>query len=112
MVINESSGDNKVYGNIIADSVLGWNVYAGNDASGTGNVVRDNCVRGRNPDPDYNVNGGVQSSQDHFKASRNRIGAQRHVFVHRPSRDLRLQWVSSCRSTYKGTLSQPWAPKR
>jgi parallel beta-helix repeat protein len=112
LTINRSSSDNKVRGNIIADSVLGWNIYGGPDLTGSNNVVRDNCVRGRNSDPRYNVNGGIQSPPFHFQESENRIAAQRSVFVYRPSRDLRLQWDSSCRGKYTGTLSQPWSPKR
>jgi parallel beta-helix repeat protein len=112
MVINESSSDNQIYGNVIADSVLGWNIYGGNDSTGSNNIFRDNCVRASNEDSDYNVNGGIQSPQIHFTATENRIAARRNVFVDRRSRDLRLKWHSSCRGKYNGGLSDPWAPKR
>jgi parallel beta-helix repeat protein len=112
IVINADSSDNEIYGNIIFDSVLGWNVYGGNDGSGSNNYVHNNCLRALNPDPDYNVNGGIQPEQLHFRASHNRIAPINHVFVNRKDRDLRMQYVSACRGIYMGTLSLPWAPKR
>ncbi len=112
LTINRSSSNNEIYGNIIFDSVLGWNVYGGPNVWGSNNVVHDNCVRGSNPDPDYNVNGGVQSPQVQFKASQNRIAPLWSVFVEWSSRDLRLQSFSPCRDTYAGTLSRPGSPKR
>jgi hypothetical protein len=111
LTINESSSDNEVYGNIIVDSVLGWNVYGGPDATGSNNRVHDNCVRGTNPELRFDLNGGIQSPQFHFSEYDNRIAAPVSVFVDRPSRDLRLQWDSSCLGIYTGSLSMPWAPK-
>jgi parallel beta-helix repeat protein len=112
MVINEDSDNNEIYGNIIFDSVLGWNVYGGNDGSGSGNYVHNNCLRGLNRDPDYNVNGGVEPEQDHFRSSRNQIAPHHGVFVNRRTRDLRMRYQSACRGIYRGTMSLPWAPKR
>jgi parallel beta-helix repeat protein len=112
MVINEDSDDNEIYGNIIFDSVLGWNVYGGNDGSGSNNYVHNNCLRGLNRDSDYNVNGGVEPEQDHYRSSRNRIAPRYGVFVNRRTRDLRMQYQSACRGIYSGNMSLPWAPKR
>jgi parallel beta helix pectate lyase-like protein len=112
LTINRSSSGNDVYGNIIVDSVLGWNVYSGPDAIGSNNRVHDNCVRGRNRERHFNLNGGIQTPQLHFTGRQNAVAKQTSVFKNRPTRDLRMQWDSSCRGKYTGTLSLPGARKR
>jgi parallel beta-helix repeat protein len=113
IVINADSSNNEIYGNIIFDSVLGWNIYGGSDGSGSNNYIHNNCLRGLNPDADYNVNGGIEpDEEDRYRSSQNRVAPRHHVFVNRKGRDLRMQWVSACRGIYKGTMSLPGAPKR
>jgi parallel beta-helix repeat protein len=59
---DSTSSGNVIQDNVIADSVLRWNVesfWAG--AVGVHNRVRDNCLRASNSQPYYNLNGGISN---------------------------------------------------
>jgi hypothetical protein len=103
------SNDNVVAGNVISASRIRWNVYSGAQGPDcTGNVVRNNCVWGSNPDDHYNVRGGIEPASRSFVASGNTVAAPR--FVDAAAGDYRLRSGSGCMSAYTGAMSAPGGP--
>jgi hypothetical protein len=101
--LNFSGGsDQVVAGNIIANSNLGWNVYAGSTGSPGEGVLRDNCLAADNPG--YTANGGVDSSNV-FSEARNLKAKPR--FADPADGDFRLPAGSACLAKYTGTMSLP-----
>jgi parallel beta-helix repeat protein len=90
-----TSRGNLVAGNVIADSVRGWNVYSGSTGPrGSGNRLRGNCVHGASRDPYYRSHGGVQRPSRNFTARNNTVADP--AFVARARGDLRLRGGSRC----------------
>jgi hypothetical protein len=103
------SNDNVVAGNVISGSRIRWNVYSGAQGPDcSGNVVRNNCVWGSNPDDHYNVRGGIEPASRSFAASGNTVAAPR--FVDAGGGDYRLRSGSGCMSAYTGAMSAPSGP--
>jgi parallel beta-helix repeat protein len=68
------SSDNVVVGNVISNSTLGWNVYSNTPgAPADGNVLRHNCVWAEDALPDFDSDGGVESSSPDFSSNANAV---------------------------------------
>jgi parallel beta-helix repeat protein len=68
------SSDNVVVGNVISNSTLGWNVYSNiPGAPADGNVLRHNCVWAEDALPDFDSDGGVESSSPDFSSKANAV---------------------------------------
>jgi parallel beta-helix repeat protein len=73
------SSDNLVTGNVISNSTLGWNVYSNTPGvPADGNVLRNNCVWAGDALPDFESDGGVESSSD-FSSSANTVVDPRYT---------------------------------
>lgn len=95
---DRASSENVVEDNVISNSGVRWNAESyWVSPVGSGNLLRENCVWGSNPDSYYNQNGGVQTAQagaEGFTASGNTTAEPR--FVNRAGGDLNLQPGSPC----------------
>jgi hypothetical protein len=101
--VNFSGGsDQVVEGNIIANSNIRWNVYAGSTGSPGEGVLRDNCVYASKSG--YTDNGGIDSS-DVFSEAGNLTA--KPGFVDPAAADFHLEPGDSCLAKYTGTMSLP-----
>jgi hypothetical protein len=95
-----ASSNNLVFGNVISNSRIRWNVESlwPNGIVGSGNVVRDNCLWASNPSPgQYNRGGGIivpSHGPRGFSVSRNVVA--RPQFAAAAAGDLRLPNGSRC----------------
>jgi hypothetical protein len=104
--VNFSGGsDQIVEGNIIANSNLRWNAYAGSTGTPGEGVLRDNCVWAEKPG--YTANGGIESSNV-FSEAGNLIA--KPSFADPAAGDFRLEPDDPCLAKYTGTMSLPAAP--
>jgi parallel beta-helix repeat protein len=88
------SGDNRVTGNVISNSTLGWNVYSNTPGPpADGNVFRHNCVWAGDALPDFASDGGVEPSSD-FSSSANTVVDPRYTDPDAP--DYTLSPESEC----------------
>lgn len=93
-----ASSDNVVERNVIANSTRWWNVQTyWPGRTGSGNLVRHNCVHGGNHNPYYNQDGGV-SDDDGFTAEGNLI--VKPAYFDRKAKDFRLRGGSPCPRVY------------
>jgi nitrous oxidase accessory protein NosD len=58
VIFSNDSSRNVVRDNVFTNAMVRWNAES-HKLVGRGNRFESNCVRGGNPDPDYNQNGGV-----------------------------------------------------
>ncbi len=104
--VNFSGGsDQIVEGNIIANSNLRWNVYAGSTGGPGDGMLRNNCLYATKPG--FTANGGVESSNV-FSESGNLIAQA--SFVNAAAGDFRLAAGNACLAKYTGTMSLPVPP--
>jgi parallel beta-helix repeat protein len=93
-----ASSDNLIYGNVISNSRIRWNVESlwPSGLVGRDNVVRDNCVFASNPSSYYDRNGGVlpPGPDRGFSTSGNAVAPPQ--FADPATGDFRLQGPSSC----------------
>jgi hypothetical protein len=101
--INFAGGSNQIVeGNIIANSNLRWNVYAGSTGTPGEGVLRDNCMYATKAG--YTANGGVQSSNV-FSEVGNLIAAPN--FSNPAAGDFHLGVGDACIAKYTGAMSLP-----
>jgi hypothetical protein len=101
--VNYSGGSNQIVeGNIIANSNLRWNVYAGSTGTPGEGVLRNNCVYATKSG--YTTNGGIQSSNV-FSEVDNLIAAP--TFADPSAGDFHLGVGDACLAKYTGTMSLP-----
>lgn len=101
----ETSANNVYHDNVITNSNLRWNAewYA---LTGTGNVIRDNCLYATNPG--HTADGGIQDyDRDRVTLTNNTVGDPR--YVNRAGKDFRLQSGSPCAG--KGAPADVAAPR-
>jgi parallel beta-helix repeat protein len=73
------SSDNLVTGNVISNSMLGWNVYANTPGiSADGNLLRHNCIWAGDATADFESDGGVETSSD-FRSTENAVMDPRYT---------------------------------
>jgi parallel beta helix pectate lyase-like protein len=105
----QTSSNNRVERNVIADSRAAWNVasfYAREDTVGTGNVVSHNCLYASNENTFYNSGGGDQGSVEGYlgySVSENTIARSGVGFVNAELGDYRLRGSSECLSLFTST---------
>jgi len=99
------SKDNVVAGNIIADSVVKWNVYANSQGATPdgSNVLRDNCLDASSSG--YGNNGGVDSDPAFYSESANLVANPQ--FADPSHGHFVLNAASPCLAKYTGTMSLP-----
>ncbi len=100
---SQTSSDNIVENNVIVNSKVRYNVedhYGPNDAVGTGNIVRNNCVGGGARETSWSP-GGVLPSAEGFSVDNNTIAAP--TFVDPTAGDFRLTAGSACQGILTGT---------
>jgi nitrous oxidase accessory protein NosD len=76
LVLSKRSAGNLVRDNLFTNSLVRWNAETFR-LTGAGNRFDGNCVRGGNPDPDYDADGGValprQVEQTGTRVARDRV---------------------------------------
>jgi len=90
---NTCSNRNRIVGNVLANSRLGWNAYSTSERTCHGNVVRRNCFYARRGLGPRAENGGIQKPRS-FRARRNRIAKPR--YLDRSADNFRLREGSAC----------------
>jgi parallel beta-helix repeat protein len=96
-----ASSGNFVVHNVISNSTRWWNVQSyWSGSEGSGNVLRNNCVHGGNPDAYYNQRGGV-SNDSGFTTDGNLVAAPE--YFNRGAKDFRLRSDSACWRVYRPT---------
>jgi hypothetical protein len=104
--INYSGGSNQIVeGNIIANSNLRWNVYAGSTGTPDEGVLRNNCVYATKSG--YTTNGGIESSSV-FSELDNLVAAPN--FSNPAGGDFDVDAGDACLAKYTGTMSLPASP--
>jgi parallel beta-helix repeat protein len=98
---DQASSNNKLEGNVIANSKVRWNIesWFGSHA-GSGNVARANCLHATNHRSYYNSHGGVTTEGGGFTVASNSV-ADPH-YLNRSADDFRLAADSRCRDTFAG----------
>jgi parallel beta-helix repeat protein len=100
-----ASSGNQVYGNVISDSRVHWNIESQwpGGLVGTGNVVRDNCLWAGGSQPRYRASGGLVPTGDGprgFASAGNLIARPR--FADQASRDYRMPASTRCAAKLAG----------
>ncbi|MFL5868628.1 MAG: NosD domain-containing protein [Thermoleophilaceae bacterium] len=101
----QASSNNRVEGNVLANSRKRWNVESwwGGSATGRGNVARANCLYASSRSSYYNEHGGVTTSGGGFTSASNRIANPR--YENGSANDFRLAAGSGCRAVFYGDPS-------
>ncbi|MEK6328289.1 MAG: right-handed parallel beta-helix repeat-containing protein [Actinomycetota bacterium] len=89
------SSDNLVTGNVVSNSTRGWNVYSNTPGPpASGNVLRRNCLWAGDAAPDFDSDGGVETSSPAFTSRANRVVDP--LYVDRDDHDYTLSPESKC----------------